>query len=113
VHKVSPHGRLPVPNKEDYNLDPNTLEGEFYQEEGLEGTFVIELTEAIDVGSVVEEDDNIEDEDVRDLQLLERLRLDNDNDDNIAPSDSDEYMDMANSDDERDDPPNVDQDDYF
>jgi hypothetical protein len=70
VHKVSPHSRLPVPNKKDYNLDPNTLEGEFYQEEGLEGTFVIDLTEAIDVGSVVEEDNDVEVEDVRDLQLL-------------------------------------------
>jgi hypothetical protein len=24
VYKVSPHGRLPVPNDEDYNLDPDT-----------------------------------------------------------------------------------------
>jgi hypothetical protein len=63
VHKVSPHGRLPVPNKEDYNLDPNTYEGEFYQEEGLEGTFVIDI--AIGVGSVVDEDDDIEVQNVK------------------------------------------------
>jgi hypothetical protein len=38
VHKVSPHGKVPVPNDEDYNLDPNTYDGEFFQEEeGLEG----------------------------------------------------------------------------
>jgi hypothetical protein len=24
MYKVSPHGKLPVPNNEDYNLDPNT-----------------------------------------------------------------------------------------
>ena len=24
VHKVSPHGKLPVPNDEDYNFNPNT-----------------------------------------------------------------------------------------
>jgi len=71
VHKVSPHCGVPVPNKEDYNLDTNTYEGEFYQEEGLEGTFVIDLTEAMDVAIVVEDDDDVEVEDVRDLQLLE------------------------------------------
>jgi hypothetical protein len=47
VFKVSPHGRLPVPNDEDYNLDPNTYDGEFFQEDGLEGRFEIDLTEAI------------------------------------------------------------------
>jgi hypothetical protein len=117
VHKVSSHGRLPLPNNEDYNLDLNTYDGEFFQEEGLEGTFVIDLTEAIkmdvDVGRVVDEDDGDEVENVKDLELLERLHLDNDNDDNIAPSDSDEYMNMADSDDESYDPANADYDDYF
>jgi hypothetical protein len=47
VYKVSPHGRLPVPNDEDYNLDPDTYDGEFFQEDGLEGRFDIDLTEAI------------------------------------------------------------------
>ena len=37
VHKVSPDGRLPVPNNEDYNFNTNTYDGEFYQEEGLQG----------------------------------------------------------------------------
>jgi hypothetical protein len=30
VYKVSPHGRLLVPNDEDYNLDPNIYDGEFF-----------------------------------------------------------------------------------
>jgi hypothetical protein len=47
VYKVSPHGKLPIPNNKDYNLDPNTYDREFFQEEGLEGSFVIDLTEAI------------------------------------------------------------------
>ena len=34
VHRVSP-------NDEDYNLDPNTYDGEFFQEDGLEGRFEI------------------------------------------------------------------------
>ena len=44
VYKVSPHGKLPVPNNEDYNIDPNTYAGEFFQEDGLDGTFQIDLT---------------------------------------------------------------------
>jgi len=39
VYKVSPHGKLPIPNNEDYNIDPNTYVGEFFQEDGLEGSF--------------------------------------------------------------------------
>ena len=30
VYKVSPHGKLPVPNNDDYNIDPNTYVGEFF-----------------------------------------------------------------------------------
>ena len=47
MYKVSPHGKLPVPNNEDYNIDPNTYELEFFQEVGLEGSFVIDLIEAV------------------------------------------------------------------
>jgi hypothetical protein len=28
VHKVSPHGKVPIPIDEDYKLDPNTYDGE-------------------------------------------------------------------------------------
>jgi hypothetical protein len=37
VYKVSPHGKLPFPNDKDYNLDLDTYDGEFFQEDGLEG----------------------------------------------------------------------------
>jgi hypothetical protein len=37
LYKVSPHKRLHVPNDEDYNLDLDTYDGEFFQEDGLEG----------------------------------------------------------------------------
>jgi hypothetical protein len=30
VYKVSPHGKLPFPNDEDYNLDPKTYDREFF-----------------------------------------------------------------------------------
>jgi hypothetical protein len=42
VYKVSPHGKLPVPNDEDYNLDLETYDAEFFQEDGLEGRFEID-----------------------------------------------------------------------
>jgi hypothetical protein len=54
VYKVSPHGRLPVPNDEDYNLDSDTYDGEFFQEDGLEGRFEIDLTEAIGIDVDIE-----------------------------------------------------------
>jgi len=42
VYKVSPHGKLPLPNNEDYNNDR-----EFFQEEGLQGSFEIDLSDVI------------------------------------------------------------------
>jgi hypothetical protein len=71
VYKVSPHSKLPVPNNEDYNLDLNTYDGEFFQEEGLEDTFEIDLTEAIgmkvDNERIVDEDAGDEVQNVKDL----------------------------------------------
>jgi hypothetical protein len=98
VYKVSPHGRLPVPNDEDYNLDPDTYDGEFFQEDGLEGLFAIDLTEAIgmevDIEMVVdEEEDEVQND--NDLVILEG----NDINDELAPSDGVDY-EMVDSDDE-------------
>jgi hypothetical protein len=62
VYKVSPHGKLHVSDGEDYNLDPKKYDGDSFQEDGLEGQFEIDLTEAIamevDIEMVVDEDDN-------------------------------------------------------
>jgi hypothetical protein len=62
VYKASPHGKLPIPNNEYYNLDLDTYDGEFFQEDGLEGWFEIDLTEAIgievDIEMVVDEEDD-------------------------------------------------------
>jgi hypothetical protein len=49
VYTVSPHGKLPVPNDEDYNIDSDTYDGELFQEDGLEGRFEIDLTKAIGI----------------------------------------------------------------
>jgi hypothetical protein len=106
VYKVSPHGRLPVPNDEDYNLDLDTYDGESFQEDGLEGQFEIDLTEAIrmevDIEMVVdEEDDEVQNE--NDLEILES----NDINDELAPLDGVDY-EMVDSDDETYDPANPD-----
>ena len=113
VHKVSPHGKVPVPNDEDYNLDPNTYDGEFFQEEGLEGRFEIDLTEAIgmEVEMVVDDEEEDEVQNAKDLQMLERLHLGHAVDYEAA-EDTVDY-DMVDSDDETYDPANPDYEDYF
>jgi hypothetical protein len=112
VYKVLPHRRLPVPNDEDYNLDPDTYDGEFFQEDGLEGRFEIDLTEAIgmdlDIEMVVdEEEDEVQND--NDLVILEG----NDINDELASSDGVDY-EMIDSDDESYDPAKPDTyEDYF
>jgi len=52
-------------------------------------------------------------ENIQDLQLLERLCLGRDSEDDIPHSDSASDVDIADSDDEDYDPANPDYDDYF
>jgi hypothetical protein len=118
VQKVTPHGKLPVPNDEDYNLiNPNTYEGQFYQEEGLTGSFVIDQTTpiAMEVDNELVDHNNDEEEvyDPKDLQMLERLGIEHE--ENIKPTDYLHYLDNFDSDDERTDIPANPQDDpdYF
>jgi hypothetical protein len=109
VYKVSPHGRLPVPNNEDYNIDPNTYEGEFFQEDGLPGDFVIDITEALEIMEV-EDDGGEEIADDDDVVLLEKVAVGQDVD---APP-VDEYLeDMRDSDDETSDHDNLHEDVYY
>ena len=77
-----------------------------FQEDGLDGTFQIDLTEAMRMEQNNERIDNDDAGDevhnVKDLELLERLRLDNDNDDDsVPPMEIDgDYIDTRDSDDE-------------
>jgi hypothetical protein len=89
VHKVSPHGKLPRPNDDDYNLNPPTHDGEFYQQDdGLPGMFEIDLTGEIDMEVdeewveewVVDEEAADEVHDPRDIEMLDGLQLGNDSD---------------------------------
>ena len=112
MYKVTPHGKLPLPNNEDYNN-----EIDFFQEDGLGGSFEIDLTDVIgmevDNERVVDDDAGDDVENVRDLALLERLRLGRDSEDDIPPSEDAGAADAADSDDEDYDPANPDYDDYF
>jgi hypothetical protein len=119
VYKVLPHGKLPVPNNEYYNIDQNTYAGEFFQEDGLEGSFQIDLTEAIgmevDNERFVHEDAGDEVRNAKDLELLERLHLGNDSDDESVTllEHAVDYIDGRDSDDENYDPANPDLKKYF
>ena len=109
---IKPHDKLPISYNGDYNNDR-----EFFQEEGLEGSFEIDLSDMIgmevDNERVVDEEAGDEVENIHDLELLERLRLGRDSEDDIPPSDSAGYVDIADSDDEDYDLANSDHDNYF
>ena len=98
-----------------FQICPNTYAGEFFQEDGLDGTFQIDLTEAMGMEQDNERIDNDDAGDevhnIKDLELLERLRLDIDS---VPPMEIDgDYIDTRDSDDEIYDPANPDHDEYF
>jgi hypothetical protein len=59
-------GKLPIPNDEDYTFDTNTYDGEFYQADGLQGSFEIVLP---GVTTAMEVDNEMVDDDPRDVVL--------------------------------------------
>ena len=90
----------------------------FFQEDGLEGSFEVDLTEVIrmevDSERVFHKTTGDEVHNTKDLELLERSYLGNDSKDNIPPLEHEQdYMDMRDSDDETYGPANPDHDDYF
>jgi hypothetical protein len=112
VYKISHHGKLPILNDEDYNLDLDTYDRVFFQEDGLERRFEIDLTEVnrmeVDIEMVVDEEDD-EEQNENDLEILEG----NDINDKLAPSDGVEY-EMVDTDNETYDPANLDTyEDFF
>jgi len=113
VYQVSPHDKLPVPNNEDYNIEPDTYDDEFFQEDGLQVRFEIDLTGLI--GMEVDDDEMDEDEDAGDeVYNAKDIELQLGDDTDIAPMEHrPNYLDMHDSDDETYDPANPNHDDYF
>ena len=68
----------------------------------------------VDNESGADKDTGDEVQNVKDLELLQRLHLSNDGDDDTLSSEhGDDYIDMRDSDDETYDPANPDHDNYF
>ena len=86
VFQVSPHGNLPIPSEDDYNnINPDTYEGIFYQEEedlGLE--FQYEPAVEEDLGNDVEtRGESVVD--LKDIDMLQKLYAQKDNDEEPPP----------------------------
>ena len=113
VNSVLPHSKLPLPIDEDYNFDPNTYVGEFFQEDGRQETFELDQTESVvDDDRVVGEEDGDEVDNVKDLDLLHKLLV-GIGIDELEKEGGGDDIDMHDSDDETYDPANPDHDDYF
>ena len=126
VYKVPPHTKVPTPNKDDYHINPDTYEGEFYQEannhededDAKEDDGAHHEDDAMEHEAVDDmEVDNAQDEyeevqDLQDLALLLRWQMGLDDDDEGPPEDfEDECMNGRDSDDDSPDPnvaPNID-----
>jgi len=102
VYHVSPHGKLPVPNDDDYNnINPNTYEGEFYQEQELNGVFDISLNGLDAVGEDAQNDGETV-VNLKDLDMLGKLHLDDDDEDEIVIPDQPLYTRDSDDEDEID-----------
>ena len=86
MFKVSPRGKLPMPNADDYNnINPITYEGDFYQEEEDGGDFDVLM------GGLDEVDDSERHGrgeavvNVKDIDMLSKLHLDSESDEDEPP----------------------------
>jgi len=99
VFQVSPHGKLPRPNANDYlNIDPVTYEGIFYQEEENFGGFDIQVGH-----EDLENDAQTRGEtvvDLKDVDMLNKFHEANFNNDEPPPCDEPYYSRDSDSDSE-------------
>ena len=126
VQLVSPRGKAPVPNDDDYNFDPKADSGEFYQPEGLEGRLEIDILSlmGMEVDNNIDEDEGEVVQDAKDLMILERWRArrelgveddgggdENENDEDLGFDNIDSDDDSSDCDDGGGDDDNGDNDD--
>jgi hypothetical protein len=87
VYKVAPRTKLPTPSDEDYNIDPVTNVDEFFQEDGLPGNFEIVIVHEDDHSDNTEMEVEVEEvANEKDLELLNRLNISCDSEDDIPPN---------------------------
>lgn len=116
VYQVSPHGKLPMPSEDDYNnINPQTYEGIFYQEQENFGDFGLEGLEDLENdahtrGEIVT--------DISDIEMLNKAHANDepqsDDDDEPPPSEDPDalYARDSDSDDGDENEPQSDDDDY-
>ena len=105
VQLVSPRGKAPLPNDDDYNFDPNTYSGEFFQPEGLEEKFDIDIFSlmGMEEDNDIDEDEGDEVQNAKDLRMLERLQLGGDIDEDEGDEDDRDEADCFDNIDSDDD----------
>nr|XP_015610751.1 uncharacterized protein LOC107278789 isoform X1 [Oryza sativa Japonica Group] len=111
VYKVQPIGRLEVPTDQDYDFVPNTDVVHYFQEDGLLGSFVIDLGLNFDNNSE-EAASSRDTEDIcngKDLELLNGSSIQDVNYDD----DESYYADSSNEDDEYPTNRDILYDEYF
>src|SRR3954464_1862407 len=117
VYQVSPHGKLPIPCQDDYNnINPQTYEGIFYQEQENFGDFGLEGLEDLEndahtCGEIVT--------DISDIEMLNKAHANDepqsDDDDEPPPSEDPDalYARDSDSDDGHENEPQSDDDDEY
>jgi hypothetical protein len=110
VYQVSPHGKLPMPNEDDYdNINPKTYEGIFYQEQASFGDFGLEGLE--DLENVAQTRGETV-TDLKDLKMLSDLQEDDSDSDEDEPPlhELPEALYSRDSDSDEDEPESEDED---
>jgi hypothetical protein len=92
VFKVSPHGKLPMPNEDDYNnIDPITYEGDFYQEEedGVDFDILVGGLEDLENDAQNRGETVVN---IKDIDMLSKLHDDDTDEDEPPPCDGLPYF---------------------
>ena len=113
VFQVSPHGKLPMPNADDYNnIDPVTYEGIFYQEQEGFGDFDLQTGGLEDLENDAQSHGELV-QDLKDIDMLEKFHAGkvNDNEPPLCDEPPTYYSRDSDSDSENENQANYESDD--
>jgi hypothetical protein len=105
VYQVAPHGCVPLNGANDESMSSEHIIHDVYQEDGLDGTFVVDLGEALDSLVSLGSDEIT---DVVDLEAIERAMVEDEEYDEEGHTTEEEDEAIADESDEE----TYDQDDY-